>query len=378
MVSALSRSLVFPATPLHHEGSVLAHGREIFSCEDCVLRIKNAVSKYFLEYIAFLSPNHLFDLVVFIGKSLYWELKESFSFFWFEDFKSRVQHVKTTVLCQSELQWGSEEFLASEHCFKLKNLFPIIEVWEKKQFDWLCLDEGTCFGKSFTAMKYHHLFDPHRGFLGEGEEPHLDTQVIFFQALHGLRKIYEGISKIKKRMDANKAAPLLSKEPAMREACLFYDLQRVNVPSGEARYLSEVFSELFYQTSEELELAIQICDDVLAAEFPSQQNVVQEVFSNEKECTKRTQKELDQDICDFLAEKDGAFVLIGGGERRIGHAMFLKMEQGKCIAYDPATAMSFVTDHVPDEMLKTVDLMKKLLLRPNLGGQVYYKVMSII
>ena len=53
--------------------------------------------------------------------------------------------------------------------------------------------------------------------------------------------------------------------------------------------------------------------------------------------------------------------------------MFLKVKQGKCVSFDPATELSFVTDHTADGIFKTIELMKKILLKGNFVNNTYYK-----
>ena len=57
-------------------------------------------------------------------------------------------------------------FISSPQYRRLKERFPVIEVWKKKQIDWTSLNEGVCFGNVVTAMKYHRLFDTRTGFKG--------------------------------------------------------------------------------------------------------------------------------------------------------------------------------------------------------------------
>ncbi len=384
MVSALSGSRVFPPPASCHEGSLFSHGWNTFSCEDCAIRIKNFVSKYFIEYIEFFFPHTFYDFIVFVGKSIYWDLKECRFGHWLEQFKSRVEHVQTTKLYEAQLQIDANTFISSPQYRRLKERFPVIEVWKKKQIDWTSLNEGVCFGNAVTAMKYHRLFDTRTGFKGiEAPDKNcLGNEAIFFQSLHELRSIHEGVLTIKKRMVAQHITEkdLLSKEEAVREAWLFHFLRKVYVSRLEARYLSETFPELFALSSYELQQIVESCDRIVDEELCSAETLnpqLHEKYSSEKNYEKRTQSELDKDICRFLSVNSGHFVLLCGGQKKIGHAMFLKVEQGKCVSFDPATELSFVTDHTADGIFMTIELMKKILIKANFGSNLYYKVMSL-
>jgi len=282
-------------------------------------------------------------------------------------------------LFEGKPQFDAAEFKASSQFLRLTSLFPIIHIWKTKNIAWLDLSAGTCFGESLSAMKYQSRFDTHQGFLGFPAEDkmHVKNEVIFIQAIHVIQNIFEAVIKFKRELESKQifAAALASRVNRVDEDRLFHFLRRCGASRLEARYFCRNFADLFAHSYQDLILAHASCDLALKEAVDSMH--LSEIFSNKRKYQFNTQKALDAALCDFLTHRSGCFSLICGGDEHVGHAMFLKIDDGKCFTYDPAKQISFITPKTSDGLYKTIELMKKILIRPNLGSNLYYKVMAI-
>jgi hypothetical protein len=358
----------------------LSHSRffPLSGFENCAMRIENAVSKYFLEYIEIFSPRIFFTFAMWGAKKIYWGLRKCELVCWLRDFKKLVS-AKKMSLYEGKPQFDAEQFTTSSQFHRLTTLFPIIHLWKAKKIDWIDLSGGTCFGESLSALKYQRYFTMRRGFLGFPAEEKIcvKNEVIFIQTIHQIQSVFLSVLKCKRKMESKQiyANDLMTRDNKIDEARLFHFLRPCMTSRMEARYYCNRFAESFAQSSTDLIRAIASCDQALKEAVDSSH--LSEIFLNEKGYKKHTQKELDSSVCDFLARRSGCFVLICGGGEKIGHALFIKIEDGQCLTFDPGTNIHFITPHTPEGVFKTVELMKKLLISPNLGSNLYYKVMSI-
>jgi len=345
---------------------------------DRAMRLENAISKYFIERFELFSPCNIYEIFVRSIKEIYWGTKRLERAYWFHNFKKKVS-VKKMSLFEGYTQFDALEFQTSSQFLRLTTLFPIVHEWTAKKIDWLDLRNGTCFGESLVAMKYKNRFNMQQGFLGfhADDKMHVKNQVILIQAIHEIQNIFSHVLKHKREME-NRRIPtvaLTSHVHQVHEARLFHFLRKCGTSRFEARYLCSKFSDLFLYSSQDLTLAHASCDQALREAVNS--FYLSEIFTNEKGYQYNTQKVLDNGVCNFLSHRSGCFTLICGGDEKIGHAMFLKMENGKCFTYDSSKHISFITPQTPDGILKTIELMKKILIKPNLGGNLFYKVMAI-
>src|SRR5579862_1467223 len=171
--------------------------------ENCAMRVENAVSKYFLEYVEVFSPRIFFTFVLWGAKKIYWGLRQCELICWLRDFKKLVS-AKKMSLYEGKPQFDAAQFTTSSQFHRLTTLFPIINLWKAKKIDWIDLSAGTCFGESLSALKYQSFFNMRRGFLGfpAEEKMRVKNEVIFIQTIHQIQNGFLSVLKYKKKMES--------------------------------------------------------------------------------------------------------------------------------------------------------------------------------
>ena len=56
--------------------------------------------------------------------------------------------------------------------------------------------------------------------------------------------------------------------------------------------------------------------------------------------------------------------------------MFVKIENGRCFTFDPATRLCFTAPQTPEGISETFELMKRVLLPYHLGSQLFFSVLA--
>jgi hypothetical protein len=352
--------------------------------QDIAIRSEYYISKYFIEYIELLHPIKMYKILTALGKIIYWEIKKWQNQGWYKDFKQRVNSRKI-ALYEGRPSIYHREFIASAQFQKLKALFPRIEQVQgdqkvKNLFDF---GEGSCFGESLAAMRHHRNFSVDLGYI-DLKNSGVKNEVIFFQALHFLKVEYIIARTLKKKLDARevRVENLYSPDKKIDPARVFHYLRLSGASRECARRMSEEFPELLVLSVNELSQKIKLCTQMVRETAVPPQDALTFRLNTKKFSTKeliknKIQQESDVKIRQFFCENTGCFALLCGGERFKGHAMFVKIEQGKCFTFDPAFDMCFTTPHTPDGVGATIDLMKKIVEEANLGGSIYYQVMSL-
>jgi hypothetical protein len=338
--------------------------------KDLSIRAEYCFYKYFLQWIEPLFPHHFCKNLKVALQIIYWDIKHHVTFYpWLKNFKTGVNAVKLPMF-DDKAQVQAVEFIASPEFQKLRSVCPLVDCIhnDKRVSDMFDLSGGTCLGQSLVAMKYHSYFTTDKGFKGfeAANRPVIKNQVAFLQTLHQIQNKFKVVMELKKKLEAKNISPeeLCSPDNSVDDAKLFHALRSINVSRVRAFHFTNAFPSLFKFSSEELKQKISLCDQMtnetaVPIEQASSLHLNPKKLSTENK--NNTQKEMDHAICQFLCQNSGRFLLASGGAMNAGHAMFLKVENGKCLTFDPGTKISFITAQNSEGIAKTLELMKRIL-----------------
>jgi len=284
------------------------------------LRVKNFVSKYFIEpfeYPVFcISP--LIRCISWIKKNI-----------------GNILPVK--LFHQTQLV--DEKFKESIYFKKLQKLDPLLAdpMTAKQRIDDLngLLKLGTCYGQSVSLLK-----DPKGLDLAiPATEP--SDEVIFLQCLLNQNSLLKSVIEIKKALIESgwSIEGVLTPSGQINEAVLF-DCLRKEMPNSPRFFIRVIISQLDPAT-------LKLSDAELSSRAAKLSSALNDELSTtgrtefiEKFCLagEGTQKERDQKITDFFQKNKGNFIFASEDQEvGIGHAIFVRHNDSDFRAYDPTT-----------------------------------------
>ena len=298
---------------------------------DVLMRIENFVSKYFFEVI-----ESLIGLPSELARDAYWSFK-SFQYSIEDEWwprANRVQHHVDFKFYLKKPEIDDPAFLASPYFSRLKMLCPVVdEVFKAKKLrETFSVSDGTCYGQSLTAMKNHAIFDVARGVRLQGlDVKTIQHEVVFLQMLHKIQCLYKSVLVKKKLLDALgvKLHNVIAADGTLDEAKAFHFLRAANFSRAFARiFCTPNLIKVLQALPQEQEQGIARTAAVL-------ENIDMDGRSVHLKAHKFAGSE--ERLREFLSRHTGKFIFIAEG-RYVGHAMFIKIEQGRCITFDPGNA----------------------------------------
>ncbi len=342
------------------------------SAADAYMRVDNFVSKYVIEVI-----QSLIFLPWELGNDMYWEFKSLHYVvedFW-DPLKDRVQHYKKFKPYNTFPRVDDPDFLTSVQFQKLRMLCPLFQEkiqanqW-RESFD---LSGGTCYGESLTAMKHHQLFDVQSGVQTQGiDYKEMQREATFLQLLHQIHLIYKGELGNKKEFQKKgiKIEDVVDPTGSFDEAKAFKTLRATNYSRAEARlYCTPNLVKILRLSTSEHERCIERIEAVL-------ERTVIDGHScplKQRWFKASTQEVAEASVREFLSQQKGSLVFIGAGGS-CGHGMFIKIAQGWCITFDPATHCTFSTPHTPEGISETIRLMNRIVMPFSGRGKLSYRI----
>jgi len=312
-INSFSHTAVFP---VKHTPSLL---------ETLAFRVKNFVSKYFLEPL-----EHFYSQASSFWHALIWAIKYS-------NYK-----IATSFPSKTEIKLIDANFEKSPYFEKLQSLDPLLAnpQTRKERIDLLnrMLSEGTCWGQSLILLN-----DPD---LLKSENSHLEQlgcQATYLQTIQLLQISVHLALDLQKRIEETGRDPreFISSSGNLDEAKLF-DFIHQEKPKVYRfivrEWISSLSPELFSMSRGELLAKKVQLSSAVNAHFTNPVSYQEDHLLVKK----GMQEDLDRKVHDFFMKNKGAFVLSSwDNERKLGHAVFIDNREKKCHVFDPALSTSY-------------------------------------
>ena len=294
---------------------------------ELALRVKNFVSKYFLEPWEYL----IFQARSSIG-ALSWVIKNA-------------QYNDRRASPFGPIKLIDDEFQKTSYFQKLQTLDPHLADpnTRKSRIDVLnnLLKEGTCWGQSLILLN-----DPNLLRVEHFGNDQLGQEAVYLQTIQMLQIRIDQTISLKQLMAKAGRDPqeFISTSGQIDEAIMFDFIyqQKSKVWRFLIRGMIQMMSPelLAISDGELLAKKVQLSSTV-NSHFSSARPVT---FQADKFLAKHAaQEELDQKICNFFTKNQGTFVLSSWDkEKKLGHAVFIdNTNEKECRVFDPALSASY-------------------------------------